>query len=126
MTINVQEYGAKLYQRRGEGKILKWANVSIGDWKPVPNDCHGNVTTVCSHDDSLTAVRGWFYFDLNDSMPHVLFVAHSAVLTADGNLCDITPATASRQYPFIAAEESEDDYIELVVDQNVSRIEYIK
>jgi hypothetical protein len=126
MAINVQEYGAKLYQRSGEGKILQWANVRIGDWKPIPNDCHGNVTTVCSNDESFTAIRGWFYFDLNDSMPYVLFVAHSAVLTADGILCDITPATAYRQYPFIAAEESEDDYIKLVVEQNISRIEYIK
>lgn len=122
----LKQYAARLHERRGEAALLQWADVSIGDWRPTPNECHGNVTTICERDSSYTAVRGWLYFDFDDLLDQVKFVAHSAVRTPDGTLCDITPSNASQQYPFIPAEETEKIYSQLVEGSGITELWHVK
>lgn len=110
-------YAMKLYERRNEGVILKCAEATIGEWKPQPNRCHENVSTWCEHDNSYQAVRGWFYLDQLGE-----FIAHSVVRIPSGELRDITPISASQQYPFIIAEESEAEYEDLIIRRNISRV----
>ena len=54
------------------------------------------------------------------------FLAHSAIQAPDGMLYDITPSNASQQYPFIIAEESEEDYARLVEGEGINCIWYLK
>jgi hypothetical protein len=117
---------ARLFERRREGIILRWADVSIGDWRPQRNECHANVTTWCHYQSAHQPIRGWLYFDLENLMPYVLFKPHSAVATEDGTLVDITPSVASRQYPFIVAEESEEEYRALVELRGIAELIHSK
>jgi hypothetical protein len=125
-TPELDQLAAQLYARRHEGVILKWAEVSIGDWRPQENECHGNVSTWCQNNPSNQAVRGWLYFAFEDLLPLVLFNPHSAVRTEDGNLYDITPSKASQQYPFIVAGGTEAEYADLIQDKNVRRLAHLK
>lgn len=70
-------------------------------------------------------VRGWLYFDFVDLLPFVLFNAHSVVRDPEGSLWDITPAQASQPYPFLMAEESNEEYAALI-QSGVSRIRHVK
>jgi hypothetical protein len=57
---------------------------------------HNNVDRwVLEHPDHKP-VRGWLVFNLLRR-----FTAHSIVETPDGRLFDLTPARASRRYPFL-------------------------
>ncbi len=123
---SIQNYGADLYKRRGSRIILQWVDVCIGDWQPEANDCHLNVTTLCESCEEYSPVRGWLYQDLAGVMPYVSFLAHSAVKAPDGKLYEITPSAASQQYPFIIAEEGEEDYATLVEREGVGEIKYCK
>jgi hypothetical protein len=118
-------YAKRLYGRREQTVMLKWADVSIGTWRPSPNECHGNVSEVCANDSRYSPVRGWLYFDFGGAFPSVKFVAHSALRGRDGVLCDITPARASQQYPFLIAEESEEEYASLI-ESGVTELWHIK
>ncbi|MDV6341911.1 hypothetical protein R2083_09830 [Nitrosomonas sp. Is35] len=104
-----KQYAARLYEQRSQGVLLKRLNVSVGEWQPLSNQCHLNVTELCTYDSRYKPVRGWLYFDLAP-FPFVKFVSHSAVRTPDGHLYDITPTSVAKSYPFIPATESEDEY----------------
>lgn len=121
----IPEYSKRLYERRAEGIIVQPATVSLGDWKTSPNDCHANVSAWCSNVQGYEAVRGWLYFDLANALPYVLFNAHSVVRAPDGKLWDITPAQASQLYPFIVAEETEEEYARLI-ESGVVRLKHFK
>jgi len=63
-------------------------------------------------------VRGWLFFSLSYPSPlvnFVLFNAHSVIRQADGTLFDITPSRASQPYPFIRAEENDEDFLRFVL-----------
>ncbi len=47
-------------------------------------------------------------------MPIVLFNAHSVVRNERGELWDITPTKATSPYPFLIAEESEEEYAKFI------------
>lgn len=108
------EYSNRLMERVHEAVIVPPARVSIGDWKPVENDCHANVTTWCANAKGFEIVRGWLYFDMANALPFVLFNAHSVVRNPEGELWDITPQRATHSYPFLAAEEQEAEYARFI------------
>jgi len=118
-------YAERLYNRRTEAVMLQWADVSIDSWRPHKNECHGNVSEVCVHDNRYSPARGWLYFDFNDTLPSVKFVAHSALRDMKGTLYNITPAQVTQQYPFILAEESEEEYASLV-ESGVTELWHLK
>lgn len=119
-------YAARLFECVNEATLLKSADVSIGDWSPVENECHGNVTSVCEHESTYTSARGWLYFDFGGSWDRVKFVAHSAIRAPDGTLYNITPSSASQQCPFILAEESEEDFAKLVEVDGIGDLWHFK
>jgi len=121
----LKTYAKRLYDRREQTVMLKWANVSTETWRPSPNECHGNVSEVCANDSRYSPARGWLYFDFCGALPSVKFVAHSALRDMDGVLYDITPACASQQYPFLLAEESEEEYVSLI-ESGVTELVYMK
>jgi len=108
------EYSRRLMDRIQHAVIVPPARVSIGTWEPAENDCHANVTTWCANAQGFEIVRGWLYFDMADTLPFVLFNAHSVVRNPEGQLWDITPQRATRPYPFLAAEETEEEYARFV------------
>ena len=123
--LDSTEYARHLYARRGEATFPRVARVSLGVWRPQPNECHVNVDWWCTHTRGYTPVRGWLYFAYLDLLPHVHFNAHSIVRNPEEELVDITPSQATERYPFILALESEQDYFSLVRGQ-LTRLEHIK
>lgn len=105
-----KKYAASLFERRTEGIILKRAEIVNGDWKPQVNYCHDNVNIWCSSKSEYKPVRGWLYFDLCDELDYVQFLPHSAILTPEGELYDITPSNATQDYPFIKANLSDAEF----------------
>lgn len=124
--LDPQEIGRRLYARRGEAVITKFAKAQIGDWKPNEHECHGNVTTWCEHHGKHKPVRGWLFFDYEDILPHVRFTAHSVIEDESGDLVDITPSRASQPYPFIRAEEDDETFASLVEDHGLMNIDFKK
>ncbi len=120
--VALKTYATRLYERINEAAILTCADVGVGDWTPIKNDCHGNATTFCEHQQDHTPARGWLYFDYGGVTDRVQFLAHSAIQAPDGTLYDITPSSASQQYPFIIAEESEEEYVRLVHGKGIDSI----
>ena len=112
-NIDVNQYAKGLNSRVGEAVGLKRAVIENGDWVPQPNMCHHNVSIWCEHNPEYQPVRGWLYFAL-PGVSYSKFVAHSAVRTPYGELFDITPSSATQDYPFIAGDLSEDEYAQLV------------
>jgi hypothetical protein len=78
-------YEATILARLGEGVRVPFRDVRVGEWQPVPNDCHNNVDTWVGAHAEQTAVRGW----LVESVCSL--TAHSVVRDQDGGLYDITP-----------------------------------
>lgn len=108
----IQEYVADLFRRRGEAILVARAVIEGGDWQPQPNECHCNVDTYCQYDNSYVPVRGWLFFDYGYLLNYVSFLQHSILRFPDGRLMDITPSHASQDYPFIIANESDEDFFE--------------
>ena len=123
-NFDIDAYAARLYERRSEGVITGVAQASIEDWTPSGHDCHANVTDWCEHYLGHKPVRGWLYFDFSKPMSVVRFYAHSVIENEKGELFDITPSKASQQYPFIRADESEEEFAYLVEELNTTVIEY--
>ena len=123
-NFDIDAYAARLYERRSEGIITGVAQASIGDWTPSGHDCHANVTDWCEHHPGHIPVRGWLYFNFDNLLPIVRFNAHSVIENEKGELFDITPSKASQRYPFIRAEESEEEFAFLVEELNTTIINY--
>ena len=117
------EYTAQLYERRGEGIKLERVDIKIDDWKPVANECHGNVTEFCLRYDGFIPVRGWLYHDYFGERDYVLFIAHSAV-ESNGVLYDITPSILPPIFPFITANESEEEYANMIQNNGIIQIRH--
>ena len=108
------EYSRQLISRLNQAVIVPPARASLGQWHPAENDCHVNVTTWCMKTQGFEIVRGWLYFDMANLMPFVLFNAHSVIRNQKGELWDITPTKASNPYPFLVAEETEEEYVKFI------------
>lgn len=119
------QYAAKLFARLGEAVMLQRVEVNLDGWRPKENECHRNASEIHLRNPSYTPVRGWLYFDFGGLLDRVQILAHSAVRTPDGELCDVTPSHTSRFYPFIPAEESEEGFAALV-EGGVAALWHIK
>jgi hypothetical protein len=119
-------YAARLYERRSEGVIVRPGKVIGPEWTPAYNDCHANVNALCEHDPRYRPVRGWLYFDFDQVLSFVRFTAHSVLIDENGRLWDITPSQASQPYPFIRAEGSEAEYVEIVETRGCGNLDYFR
>lgn len=122
--FDLKRYATRLYERRDEGTITRFARASIGDWTPSQRNCHENVTMWCTRNPAHRSVRGWLFFDFDWNLDFVRFTAHSVIRNENGELVDITPSLASQPYPFIVATEPELEYAGLVEDHGVTKIDY--
>lgn len=121
--IEIETYARSLYARVAEARILKRIGINAGIWTAKENMCHHNATELHLHDERYTPIRGWLYFDLS-AFGYIKFVSHSAILTPEGEIVDITPrpTTATQDYPFLEGYLSEDEYQELVEERGYSEI----
>lgn len=113
--VDIETYARSLYARVHEARILTRVEINSGSWKAQPNMCHHNASALYLHDHKYAPVRGWLYFDL-PGLGYVKFVSHSAVMTPEGEIVDITPSGAMQNYPFLEGNLSEEDYQHLVED----------
>jgi len=88
-------------ERLHQSVVLRRKVVHIGGWTPTVNRCHDNVAIWVAKNPQHKQVHGFFYVDLRPNAQCIRLMAHSAVETEDGTLCDITPREASIDYPFI-------------------------
>ena len=124
---DLKAYALRLYERRAEGIFIRVADAQIGDWEPLENQCHANVTTWCQKCSHEKPVRGWIYIDFITqpylgAPPHVQFISHSVIENEEGELFDITPTSVSTPYPFIRAEESEAEFEKFVEALNAGGV----
>jgi len=88
-------------KRLDQSVILRRIVARIGEWTPTVNRCHDNVAIWVAKKPQHKHVHGFIYMDLRPNARYIRLMAHSAVETEDGTLCDITPHEASIEYPFI-------------------------
>jgi hypothetical protein len=88
-------------KRLDQSVILRRIVAHIGEWTPTVNRCHDNVAIWVAKNPQHKHVHGFIYMDLRPNAQYIRLMAHSAVETEDGTLCDITPHQASIDYPFI-------------------------
>jgi len=88
-------------KRLDQSVILRHIFARIGEWTPTANRCHDNVAIWVAKKPQHKHVHGFIYMDLRPRAQCIRLMAHSAVETEDGTLCDITPHEASVNYPFI-------------------------
>jgi len=88
-------------KRLDQSVILHRIVARIGEWAPTVNRCHDNVAIWVAKKPQHKHVYGFIYMDLRPNAQYIRLMAHSAVETEDGTLCDITPHEASAEYPFI-------------------------
>jgi hypothetical protein len=119
-------YVANLYDRRNEGGIIPGGRIEGTDWTPAFNDCHANVNALCGADPRYRPVRGWRYFDFHNFLSFVRFTAHSIVADASGRLWDITPSRASQHYPFILAEGTEEEFVQIVEVRGLGNLDHFR
>jgi hypothetical protein len=124
-TPEQNAYAAILYTRIGEAVMLRRKEIKFDEWRPVENECHANATQIHLQDPSYTPVRGWLFFDFGGYLDRVQFLAHSVVRAPNGELWDITPSRASQDYPFIPAQESEEEF-KALVEGGTIRLWHIK
>lgn len=120
----ITNYAQRLYERRGEGVLVKRVSVEFGDWKPATHYCHDNAATWVQHHPDYKVVHGCLYFDFVGALDFVRFTLHSVVETEGGELLDITPAGPALTYPFIRHVGSEDEFAALVRDIPDGNIDY--
>jgi hypothetical protein len=119
-------YVARLYERRNEGVTVPGGRIQGTDWTPVFNDCHANVNALCGADPRYRPVRGWLYFDFENSLSFVRFTAHSVVADEAGRLWDITPSRASQRYPFICAEGTVEEFVQIVEVRGLGNLDHFR
>jgi hypothetical protein len=88
-------------KRLDQSVTLRRLAAHIGEWTPTVNRCHDNVAIWVAKKPEHRQVYGFIYIDLRPHAQYIRLMAHSAVETEDGTLCDITPHEAPVDYPFI-------------------------
>ncbi|KXG87587.1 hypothetical protein [Agrobacterium bohemicum] len=88
--MNRNEYQRDVCARSGEALNVPFnPDVTIGDWKPQPSECHQNVDYYVQHHRGYVAVRGWLLLLVFGEQKQ--YTPHSVVRCPEGNLFDITP-----------------------------------
>ena len=109
-------YAESLYARKHECQLVARQVVHQDNWQPQPNRCHSNALILETFGLGYKAVHGWLFVDFDCTRDFVRFTAHSVVMTAEGQLLDVTPyPPGAPWYLFIAANLNDRDY-ETVLD----------
>jgi hypothetical protein len=100
-TDAIARLAVSVVKRLHQSVTLRRKIVHIGGWTPTINRCHDNVAIWVAKNPQHKHVHGFIYMDLGPNANCIRVMAHSAVETEDGTLCDITPHETSTDYPFI-------------------------
>jgi hypothetical protein len=100
-TDAIARLAISVVKRLHQSVFLRRKVVHIGEWTPTVNRCHDNVAIWVAKKPQYKHVHGFIYMDLRPNAQCIRLMAHSAVETEEGTLCDITPHEASIDYPFI-------------------------
>ena len=63
-------------------------------------------------------------FEVYSPLSFCRFIAHSAVKDKAGALFDITPSRASRRYPFLKDELTEEEYVLLIASRQLVHLDH--
>jgi hypothetical protein len=107
----LEELAKGLYQRRDQAVAVPFRDCSSTDFRPVMQDCHGNVDLWCRVRADHKPVRGWLMLESYPRQGVCRFVAHSVVVDEQGRLFDLTPSSAARKCPFLKEKMSEEEYL---------------
>jgi len=97
-------------ERLDQSVILRRIDAHIGEWTPSVSRCHDNVAIWVAKNPQHKHVFGFIYMDLRPNAQYIRLMAHSAVETEDGALCDITPHRAPIDYPFIRHVGTQEEF----------------
>jgi hypothetical protein len=115
----------QLYARCASGIVVPYKML---DPKHVEGQCHNNADLWSRDHLGWKSVRGWLVFDHQSAsfglMPLIQFNPHSVVEDAKGTRVDPTPSRASRRYPFLDHEGTEEDFIRIVESNSLTRVNY--
>jgi len=93
-------------------------------FQPAEQDCHHNVDLWRKGHPSHVPVRGWVVFEVYTPLGLCRFIPHSVVEDEDGVLFDITPSRASRRYPFLRDELTEEEYVLLITSRKLVNLDH--
>jgi hypothetical protein len=106
----IARLAALVVTRQHQSVILRRKLVHIGRWTPTINRCHDNVAIWVAKNTQHKHVHGFIFMDLRPKAACIRVMAHSAVETEDGTLCDITPQGASTVCPFIRHSGTDEEF----------------
>jgi hypothetical protein len=81
--------------------------------------CHS-----CKGHSSHVPVRGWVVFEVYTRLGLCRFIPRSVVEDEDRVLFDITPARASKRYPFLKDEMTEEEYVLLITSRKLVNLDH--
>ena len=113
-SLSVDLYIKSLLDRYEERVIVKKSTIQCGGWTPEAKMCRHNVSVCCSINQDYSPVHGWLCIENFEDKNNIIFVSHSIVRRATGELRDITPTICSTEYTFLACHLNEDEYIDLI------------
>jgi hypothetical protein len=120
----VTDLARRLYDRRQQAVVVPFRNCSSEAFQPVEQDCHRNVDLWCKDHPSHTPVHGWVVFEVYTPLGLCRFIPHSVVEDEHGFLFDITPSRASRRYPFLKDELTEEEYVLLITSRQLLNLDH--
>jgi len=124
MIEKLAEIGRQLYGRRYEGVVMPFVEKEGEGWRPAQCMCHANVDRWVAENPGCKGVRGWIVFDMRGFTGAYQFTAHSIVEEADGTRIDITPARASRRYPFLKHDGDPEEFLSLICSLRMQDLDY--
>jgi hypothetical protein len=120
----VTDLARRLYDRRQGAVVVPFRNCSSEAFQPAEQDCHRNVDLWCKDHPSHAPVRGWAVFEVYSPLGFCRFIPLSGVEDEAGILFDITPSRASRRYPFLKDELTEDEYVLLITNRQLINLDH--
>jgi hypothetical protein len=112
--LRVNSYIRTLLDKYEERVIVNRSVIKYGDWTPEAKMCRHNVSICCSINQDYSPVHGWLCIENFEDKNNIIFVSHTIVRRASGELRDITPTNCSTEYSFLACYLNEDEYIDLI------------
>jgi hypothetical protein len=88
--MDLEEYRSLICNGVESALQVPYVVVSLGDWRPLVADCHGNVDRWVRKNPIDVAIRGWVTVG-TDGGTTMLLTHHSVVRGKDSHLFDITP-----------------------------------
>lgn len=115
LTLDVlKQYASYLFSRISESKNLTFKEVKIDGQLPLSKNCHENARLFVESNPTYKTIFGWLCIDGGIISPGVIFLAHSVIQDAAGNIYEITPIKSTEPRSFLSSELDENDFADIV------------